>query len=90
LYNDYKLLKSHIKEQKEDNEIAYKDLLKLKRETDTSKTKITACMERINQLEAHVGIMANNPNYVSMNELMPTNLKQVPDESTHAEWTPTH
>lgn len=57
-----------MKEQKEDNEIAYKDLLKLKRETDSSKTKITACMERINQLEAHVGIMANNPNYFPVNE----------------------
>lgn len=63
LYNDYKTLKSHMKEQKEENEIQYKELLALKREGDTAKTKIAACMERINQLEANVGIMANNPNY---------------------------
>jgi len=63
LYNDYKVLKSHIKEQKEENEIEYKELLALKRESDIAKTKIAACTERINQLEAQVGIMANNPNY---------------------------
>lgn len=61
LLGDYKKLKSSIKDQKDENEILYKQLLNLKKETASSAQKITLCANRINRLENNVGINQQFP-----------------------------
>lgn len=63
IYADYKALKRDIKNQKEENEILYKSLISLKREAKEQQDKIVFCAERIQKMEQHLGMIADNPNY---------------------------
>lgn len=57
LINDYKHLKTSIKEQKDENEQLYKQLLNLKKETASAAQKIALCTNRIQRLENNVGLV---------------------------------
>jgi len=55
LIEDYKKLKGVIKEQKDENESLYKQLLALKKDTASATQKIALCQSRIQRLEGHIG-----------------------------------
>ena len=57
-----------MKNQKEENEMLYKTLLNMKRETQLQKEKVAWAREQVELMEEHVGMIANNPNY-TMEEL---------------------
>lgn len=63
IYADYKHLKGDMKEQKDENEQLYKTLLKMKTETAIQREKVEFCRGAVEQMEEHVGMIANNPNY---------------------------
>ena len=63
IYADYKSLKQDMKEQKEENEQLYKVLMKQKQETALQREKVEFCRNAVEQMEEHVGMIANNPNY---------------------------
>jgi hypothetical protein len=63
IYADYKSLKQDMKEQKEENEGLYKVLMKQKQETALQREKVEFCRNAVEQMEEHVGMIANNPNY---------------------------
>lgn len=56
LIEDYRLLKSQIGEQKDENEALYKQLLSLKKETTSSAQKIAMFRSRIERLEQVLGV----------------------------------
>ena len=55
LIEDYRTLKRAIKDQKDENEQLYKQLLTLKKDTANSSQKISLCTNRIVLLENHLG-----------------------------------
>ena len=58
---DYKTLKFDIKTQRDENEMLYKTMKNLVKETESQKTKIAIFTAKIEELEQHVGILANSP-----------------------------
>lgn len=58
---DYKSLKSAIKGQRDENEILYKGLKQTLKDTESQKIKINVFQAKIEELEQHVGILANSP-----------------------------
>lgn len=56
LLADYKQLKGQIKEQKDENELLYKSLLHLKKETASAAQKIILCQNRIARMENNIGL----------------------------------
>ncbi len=60
LIDDYKALKKTMKDQKDENEQLYKQLLSLKKETASSAQKLQLCQSRISRLEGNVGIVNQN------------------------------
>lgn len=56
LIDDYKMLKSHIAEQRDDNEALYKQLLSLKKDTTSTAQKIAMFRSRIERLERTIGV----------------------------------
>ena len=56
LIDDYKLLKQHIAEQRDENESLYKQLLSLKKETTSTGQKIAMFRSRIERLEKTIGV----------------------------------
>jgi len=52
-----------MKEQKDENEQLYKTLLNMKRETALQREKVEFCRGAVEEMEEHVGMIANNPNY---------------------------
>ena len=58
---DYKCLKGDIKAQRDENEILYKNLKTVVQNTESQKRKITVYQAKIEELEQHVGILANSP-----------------------------
>ena len=50
-YKDYKQLKSHIKNQKEETDALFNQLDKVSLETQEQRKKVAACSERILQME---------------------------------------
>ena len=59
--HDYKTLKAAIKAQRDENEILYKSLKQVLKETESQKAKINVFQAKIEELEQHVGILANSP-----------------------------
>lgn len=57
---EYKQLKGDIKKQRDENEILYKDLKKIVIETKSQQSKISIFSSKIEELEQHVGILANS------------------------------
>jgi polyhydroxyalkanoate synthesis regulator phasin len=73
---DYKKLKGDIKQQRDENELIYKDMKKLLKETESQRQKITVFTAKIEELEQHVGILSNAPalnNSLSMSEVLDIN-----------------
>ena len=60
LIEDYRTLKSHISEQKDENEALYKQLLSLKKETQSSAQKIALFRQKIERLEQTIGVTKYN------------------------------
>ena len=58
---DYKQLKSDIKAQRDENEVLYKNLKTVVQQTESQKGKIAIFQAKIEELEQHVGILANSP-----------------------------
>lgn len=58
---DYKNLKGDIKAQRDENEIVYKTLKNVVKDTESQKVKIAVFQAKIEELEQHVGILANGP-----------------------------
>ena len=58
---DYKKLKGDIKAQRDENELLYKDMKKLIHETESQRAKVAMFTAKIEELEQHVGILANDP-----------------------------
>lgn len=65
IYSDYKSLKKDIKGQKEENELLYKNLFHLKREAQEQRDKVALCKDRVQKMEQHVGMIADNPIYAT-------------------------
>ena len=61
---DYKSLKGDIKAQRDENEMLYKTMKTLVKETESQQTKILIFSAKIEELEQHVGILANSPDPV--------------------------
>lgn len=59
---DYKKLKGDIKAQRDENELLYKEMKRLLKETESQKQKISMFTAKIEELEQHVGILSNHPN----------------------------
>ena len=57
---DYKMLKGAIKAQRDENEILYKDLKNIVKSTASQRAKIAIFQSKIEELEQHVGILANS------------------------------
>ena len=57
---DYKQLKADIKAQRDENEILYKNLKQIVRSTESQRNKIGVFQAKIEELEQHVGILANS------------------------------
>mmetsp|Transcript_8522 Transcript_8522/g.14365 ORF Transcript_8522/g.14365 Transcript_8522/m.14365 type:complete len:149 (-) Transcript_8522:564-1010(-) len=57
---DYKQLKSDIKQQRDENEILYKNLKKAVQDTESQRKKIQVYQAKIEELEQHVGIISNS------------------------------
>ncbi len=55
LISDYKNLKKSIKDQKDENEQLYKQMLALKKDTASQNQKISLCQNRIQRLENNLG-----------------------------------
>ena len=60
LIEDYRTLKGHIHEQKDENEALYKQLLSLKKETASSAQKIALYRSKIEMLEKTLGVTKFN------------------------------
>ena len=60
IYKDYKLLKSNIGEQKDENAVLRKTLDKVSKETADQRERVAICSERILVMEEQVGMMAHN------------------------------
>ena len=56
LIDDYKMLKQHIAEQRDENEALYKQLLSLKKDTTSTGQKIAMFRSRIERLERTIGV----------------------------------
>ena len=56
----YKALKSDIKSQRDENEIAYKELKNIIKQTESQRNKISIFHTKIEELEQHVGILGNS------------------------------
>jgi len=56
LIDDYKSLKGHINEQRDENEALYKQLLSLKKETTSTQQKIAMFRSRVERLEKTLGV----------------------------------
>jgi septal ring factor EnvC (AmiA/AmiB activator) len=56
LIDDYKMLKEHISEQRDENEALYKQLLSLKKDTTSTAQKIAMFRSRIERLERTIGV----------------------------------
>ena len=59
---DYKKLKGDIKNQRDENEILYKQLKTVVKETESQRAKIAIFNAKIEELEQHVGIL-NEPTF---------------------------
>ena len=57
---DYKTLKSNIKVQRDENEILYKNLKEIAKDTESQRQKVAVFQAKIEELEQHVGIIAFN------------------------------
>ena len=54
-------MKADIKAQRDENELLYKDMKHLLHETESQRTKVAMFTAKIEELEQHVGILANDP-----------------------------
>ena len=60
---DYKQLKRNIKQQRDENEILYKELKNVVKDNEFQRSKIAIFKAKVEELEQHVGIMANATDY---------------------------
>ena len=71
LIEDYRTLKGHIAEQKDENEALYKQLLSLRKETQSSAQRIALFRTKIERLERTVGVARftddQNSHHLDMN-----------------------
>ena len=72
---DYKSLKSAIKGQRDENEILYKGLKQTLKDTESQKIKINVFQAKIEELEQHVGILANSPDQRFTTEAVPEEIE---------------
>ena len=66
---DYKELKKNIKKQRDENEIVYKGLKEVIKDTDAQRSKIAIYTAKIEELEQHVGLVKDNENLMADDEL---------------------
>ena len=63
IHQDYKDLKSMIKQQRIENEAIQRLYEKERVKTEEQRNMVTLCSERILRMEEQVGLIADNPNY---------------------------
>ena len=59
---DYKMLKGDIKGQRDENEILYKHLKGVVKDTESQRAKVAIFQAKVEELEQHVGILGNDHN----------------------------